>query len=293
MNSQRLLRPPNVLAVDDQRANLVALDAVLGGACNLVFASSGAEAIAVLEARQDIDVVLMDVQMPGMDGFETASRIKQMESCSDVPIVFITAVYNEDPFIKQGYRAGAVDYFSKPFDPEILRMKVAIYAAFRQNAEMLKERARQLRQSEVLLGLGRRLAGAVENLCVGVVVTDAQGRTIHCNEEMARLWESLRSDTSDPRAQPDLWAQEGLTRAIEPLAHALGTGVACNSKLIETQSPRRCILCTATPLRDRDGRPAGAFVMFLDVTERKGIEKELQVHIKTLIGAHEEAIDAA
>jgi CheY-like chemotaxis protein len=124
MIPKEISRRMHVLAVDDIPANLIALEAVLGRDHALIMANSGAEAISTLEKRDDIDIILMDLQMPKMDGFETAVRIRKMERCRDIPIIFITAVYKEDPLIRKGYEAGAVDYFTKPFDPEILKLKV-------------------------------------------------------------------------------------------------------------------------------------------------------------------------
>ncbi len=97
MTHDRLFRPANVLAVDDKHANLLALDAVLGDQFSVIFAHSGSEALELLEKRRDIDVVLMDVQMPRMDGFEAAARIQKLKHCEDIPIVFVTAEYREDP----------------------------------------------------------------------------------------------------------------------------------------------------------------------------------------------------
>src|ERR1700733_13026567 len=135
---------PRILAVDDIPANLVALDAVLGSKYELVHAHSGEEALRLLGQRTDFDVILMDIQMPRMDGYEAAARIKKLAGCDEIPLVFITAIYTQDPSIKRGYEAGAVDYFTKPFDPEILRLKVDVYATFRHRAMVLKERERQL-----------------------------------------------------------------------------------------------------------------------------------------------------
>jgi CheY-like chemotaxis protein len=112
MRSARLPRRPIVLIVDDTPANLVALEAVLGADNEIVRASSGAQAISILQAGQSIDVILMDVQMPRMDGFEAAAQIKQLKGCHDIPIIFVTAVYKEDPYVKKGYQAGGIDYFS-------------------------------------------------------------------------------------------------------------------------------------------------------------------------------------
>src|SRR5260221_506414 len=112
-----------VLVVDDKRANQLALAAVLEAEYEMLFADSGAEAIALLETRRDVDIILMDVHMPEMDGFETAARIKKLPALQDIPLIFVTAVYQDDPFVKKGYEVGGIDYFSKPFDPEILKMK--------------------------------------------------------------------------------------------------------------------------------------------------------------------------
>src|SRR5262245_23887089 len=110
----------SVLAVDDRPSNLTALESPLHGEFSVNRANSSPEAIEILKSRPDIDIILMDVQMPMLDGFETATRIKQMEGAKDIPIVFITAVYHDDPWIRRGYEVGGVDYISKPFNPELL-----------------------------------------------------------------------------------------------------------------------------------------------------------------------------
>src|SRR4051812_46592216 len=114
-----------VLAVDDKPANLLALEAVLDDALyTLLQATSGPDALTILRDHPDIALILLDVQMPGMDGFEVARRIKKMAGYEEIPVIFITAICTEDPFVREGYQAGAVDYFSKPFDPDVLRRKV-------------------------------------------------------------------------------------------------------------------------------------------------------------------------
>src|SRR5437867_2160124 len=117
--SPTLLRKPVVLAVDDKRANLLALEALLGENYKVLFAGSGREALSAVRLKPEIDLILMDVQMPDMDGFQTAREIKQLDASRAIPIIFVTAVYNEDPFIRRGYEVGGMDYFSKPFDPEV------------------------------------------------------------------------------------------------------------------------------------------------------------------------------
>ncbi|MEJ7892695.1 MAG: diguanylate cyclase [Solirubrobacteraceae bacterium] len=121
-------RPPaSVLLVDDRDENLLALEAILAPlGQNLVRASSGEGALwAVL--RHDFAAILLDVQMPGMDGYETALLIKSRERTRHVPIIFLTAVDADDQAARRGYGAGAVDYLFKPFDPIVLRSKTSVF----------------------------------------------------------------------------------------------------------------------------------------------------------------------
>src|SRR5262245_36351544 len=157
---------PKLLLVDDKPANLLALEAVLGDTeYELIRASSGPQALELLR-QHDFALVLLDVQMPEMDGFETAQRMKAMPQGKDVPIIFITAIYSDDPYVRKGYLSGGVDYFCKPFDTEILRMKVRVYASFRQRDILLQERERRIRESEELLAAGRKLAALLDSLPV-------------------------------------------------------------------------------------------------------------------------------
>src|SRR5438552_559652 len=109
-----------LLLVDDKPANLLALEAVLKeDGYTIILANSGKEALDLLKEKE-VDLILLDIQMPGMDGYETARRIKQMPACQNIPIIFITAIFTENPYVKKGYEVGAIDYFAKPFDPDLL-----------------------------------------------------------------------------------------------------------------------------------------------------------------------------
>ncbi|MET8605630.1 response regulator [Streptomyces rubiginosohelvolus] len=122
------LRLPKVLVVDDQPDNLLALTAVLETLDqDLVTVSSGRDALKALLDHEDFAVIIMDVQMPGMDGYETAAHIKRRPRTRDVPIIFLTAMGIDPEHTARGYAAGAVDYISKPFDPWALRAKVAVF----------------------------------------------------------------------------------------------------------------------------------------------------------------------
>ncbi|MGH7184594.1 MAG: response regulator, partial [Nitrospiraceae bacterium] len=180
-------RPINLLLVDDHPSNLLALEAVLTNReYNLIMAHSGYEAIELMKTHE-IALVLLDIQMPGMDGFETARQMKTIEGCRDIPIIFITAVYREDPFIKKGYEVGGIDYFSKPFDPEILRLKVRLYSSFRQKTYLLQEREKRIKETEELLKTGRKLSDALESLPVGVLIADVDGLVCQANEQALKI----------------------------------------------------------------------------------------------------------
>jgi response regulator RpfG family c-di-GMP phosphodiesterase len=117
----------SILLVDDMEDNLVALEAVLGSLNEpLVRARSGEEAMKAL-LRQKFAVVLLDVRMPGMDGFETASNIKRLDQTKDVPIIFLTGTEADSGYAFRGYATGAADFLTKPFDPWVLRAKVNVF----------------------------------------------------------------------------------------------------------------------------------------------------------------------
>jgi CheY-like chemotaxis protein len=126
-----------VLAVDDRRENLLALQAILEGLqVEIVTVGSGEEALKKLLVG-DFAVILLDAQMPGMDGFETAGHIKQRERTRHIPILFLTAVDYDPHLAFRGYQAGAVDYITKPFDPWVLRSKVSVFVdLWAVNAEL-------------------------------------------------------------------------------------------------------------------------------------------------------------
>lgn len=133
----------SILCVDDRHENRVAIDAILESLnVRIVGAGSGEEALKRL-LDEDFAVILLDVQMPGMNGFETAELIKSREKTRHVPIIFLTAISTEPQYMQQGYAAGAVDYLSKPFHPEVLRAKVAVFVELHQKEMRLRESERR------------------------------------------------------------------------------------------------------------------------------------------------------
>ncbi len=159
-----------ILLVDDRPENLLALEAILGSLDQmLVRANSGEEALRAL-LKDDFALILLDAQMPGMDGFETAARIKRRSRTKDVPIIFLTAVEKDQHSSYRGYASGGADYISKPFDPWILRAKVQVFVDLWTAGRRLAAQAAFLRQQldsqpdaiDVIGALKERMAGVEE-----------------------------------------------------------------------------------------------------------------------------------
>ena len=134
-----------ILLVDDRPENLVALEAILSSLNQkLVTARSGDAALKAL-LSDEFAVILLDVLMPGMDGFETAAHIKRRPRTREVPIIFLTALNSEPDYAFRSYSAGAVDYIAKPFDPWVLRAKVSVFVDLYMKNRQLSEQAALLR----------------------------------------------------------------------------------------------------------------------------------------------------
>lgn len=137
-----------ILLVDDRQENLLALAAILDNPeYEVIKALSGEEALKEV-LRAEFAVILLDVQMPGLDGFETAGMIRKRRKSRSVPIIFITAINKEEQYVYKGYVLGAVDYLFKPFDVDILRSKVAVFVDLFRKTRQLKAQARLLQESE-------------------------------------------------------------------------------------------------------------------------------------------------
>lgn len=164
-------QPAKILMVDDVPANLVALRAILEPLGQpLVECHSGEEALKHL-LQEEFAVILMDVQMPGLDGLETVALIKARERSRHIPVIFITALSREMAYIAKGYAEGAVDYLLKPIDADILRAKVSVFVDLYQRGERLKHQAMELSERR---RIEAEIAAAVEfqQRLVGIVGHD-------------------------------------------------------------------------------------------------------------------------
>jgi CheY-like chemotaxis protein len=276
-----------LVLVDDRPENLIAMEAVLAGeSYRIVSLDSGKALLDYLERSNEVDIILLDVQMPEMDGYETARRVKKMERCRNIPIIFVTAIFNEDPHVRKGYEAGAVDYFTKPFDPEILRMKISIYASFRQKDVLLKERERRIRQSEELLKAGRKLSAVLETLPIGVIISDSRGRIIQTNDSVLRIWGSPKPHENDAYGDFLQWWDSNGKTVKEALARSVATGSPTHNDILHITGIDRApktVLSSVSPLRGVDNQIVGAAAVVQDITEHREIERDLEQRILKLI----------
>ncbi|MGI5162049.1 response regulator [Microbispora sp. CA-102843] len=178
-----------VLLVDDREENLIALEAILSSLdVAPVRARSGEEALKALLST-DFALILLDVRMPGMDGFETAAHIKRRERTRNIPIIFLTVVDSAPDYAFRGYAAGAVDYLTKPFDPWVLRAKVAVFVELYTMNRRLTEQAVLLRER-----LSNELPGGGDHTSV---LAELAGRVTAIEDELRRVRE-LSDKSGDP-----------------------------------------------------------------------------------------------
>ncbi|HUE58419.1 MAG TPA: response regulator [Acidimicrobiales bacterium] len=167
------LEPATILLVDDREENLLALEAILSSlGHNLVRARSGAEALKHL-LTVDVSLILLDVQMPEMDGYETAAHIQSRPRTRNIPIIFLTAIDHEAHQAYRGYAAGAVDFLAKPFDPWMLRAKVQVFLKLYLERQVLEAHLEEMESRFVNLS-GHALDAELAQ--VERLLTMAEGR---------------------------------------------------------------------------------------------------------------------
>lgn len=242
---------PSILLVDDRPENLLALEAVLEPlAVECVRAGSGAEALRKL-LREDFAAILLDVQMPDMDGFETASIIKRRRRSRDTPIIFITANERDPATVAHGFEVGAIDYITKPFDAALLRAKV-------QAMVSLHSKEAELRASEA------RFRTSFEHAPIGVALLSPDGRWLEVNVALSKMLG--RSAAAMIQAPPFHVTEEGVFEQM--LLGAGGATVWANLHV--------------SLVRDAEGEPLHLICQVEDITERKREEESLGARIAYL-----------
>ncbi len=277
----------NILLVDDHEENLLSLEAVLKNPkYNLVKARSGHDALAAV-LSQNFAVILMDVQMPGMDGFETVNLIKQRERSKDIPVIFVTALNKEEEFVHRGYQTGAIDYIFKPFDPFVLNLKVSAFVDLYQKTLLLLDQAEKLRQSEIRdrarqittlqlesLNRYRHLADSIPHI-IWKFQTD--GTLEYCN----RLWQEysgLTLEQSAGQGWQSMVYPEDLPDLLEQLHTQLNMGEPFDSEcrlLRKLDNAYRWHMLRCVPDLYAGGEAGSWIVTLTDLEDRKNMEQDL------------------
>ena len=269
---------PCVLLVDDNEQNLLALEAIVEPLGHrLVRARSGDEALRAL-LHDDFAVILLDVQMPGLDGFETATLIKRRERTRHVPIVFLTAHDEERAQVFRAYEAGAVDYIFKPFNPDVLRSKISVFVELWQKNEQLREQAERLRRQE-LAELERaseaRYQALAEAMPQMIWMTDSGGTTTYVN----RRWTDYTGLTLE-QTIGDGWLAvvhpDDLAGAVSSWRDAMRSGEPYETEFRLRRARDgvyRWQLGRALPTYDTDGTLVNWVGTCTDIDDRKRLEQ--------------------
>jgi PAS domain S-box-containing protein len=269
---------PSILMVDDRAENLLALKAILEPLdYRLVAVTSGVQALKEL-LLGDFACILLDVQMPDLDGFELASLIKQRKRSQHIPIVFVTALSKEDRHVYRGYSAGAVDYIFKPIDPDILRSKVSVFVELwaknrqlQQQAEVLHEQelAELERASEVRY---RQLADAMPQI---VWTSEADGGATYFNQRWFQ-YTGMTPDETGPHSWQLVVHPDDLPDAIARREQSFASSepYEVEYRFRAADGTYRWHLGRAVPMRDAAGRIEFWIGTATDIHDRKVVEDQ-------------------
>src|SRR4051794_40380373 len=283
-----------VLLVDDDDRNLLAVATVLEDLAEVVLARSGEEALRHL-LKGDFAVILLDVYMPGMDGYETAQIIRGRDQTKGIPIVFLSAVNKETEHLLRGYSMGAVDYVFKPVDPVILRSKVAVFVELFEKSKEVERKARheqalldanlranaeRLRAEQELRRAEQRQAVIIQSLPMvlyleaydanprwpSYVSGDLQAITGFAHEEVAE--------------RPAIWAERLHPEDCNRVLAALEARRKAGRSSIEyrwqcADGAYKHFLDQAVLLKDAEGRPVEFAGTLTDISEQRSLESQL------------------
>jgi PAS domain S-box-containing protein len=274
--------PVGILLVDDHPPNLLALEAILASAgCRLVSVTSGAEAVA-RAASEDFAVVLLDVRMPDMDGFEVARRLRTQPRTRALPIIFVTAHEADVAQVHRAYAVGAVDYLTKPLVPEVVRGKVATFVALSAQAAALREaqrREHEVRLAELRVASDRRYQKFVEGID-HVIAWSADPETLRLSF-ISRQAERVLGHSHEELSRPDFWMRHLHPDDREPFLEAVraarrdGVDQSCNHRMLGATG-RVLWFHTGLSLQAGldGGAPAELHGASADVTDLKQAEQE-------------------
>ncbi len=284
-------QPINILIVDDEPKNLTVLEAILSdGSYRVTRAQSSEQALLALLV-EDFGLIILDVRMPGMTGFELATIIKERKKTAKVPIIFLTAYYNEDRHVVEGYGTGAVDYLHKPVSPSILRSKVSVFAelhrkqseSMRANRALLAEVTDRQRAEEELRSANEALEKTVQErteAMESLMKSEERQRELlvqsqAMQQRLAELSKQVMQAQEDERKRLSVELNEGIAKGLAEISSSLkevsSQGGPLEEKIASTQLLVADAVATVTRLAC-ELRPA--------LLEDVGLIPSLRTHLK-------------
>lgn len=302
-----MLQPISILIVDDEPRNLTVLETVLDDPGYRLHRASSADQALLALVAEEFALIILDIRMPGMTGFELAHAIKERRKTSQIPIIFLTAYYNEDQHVLEGYDSGAVDYLHKPVNARVLRSKVAVFAELHRrqreaqaaNTALLSEiaerkqaeqRLRELNdtleqrvadRTEALADQQRLYQSITDNASVALFITDTQQRCVFMNPAAERLTGYDRVALHGCRLAAVLLPHPcaetapllGERDAPPHLAQDKHQGEA---RFLHKDGHAYDVSLTSSTLRDDREEVIGAIIEAQDISQRKRAQEQLR-----------------
>ena len=263
-------KPVKILLVDDRAENLFSLEVIFSDENYLcVRANSGKEAVNILSNDEDFAIILMDVQMPWMDGFETVELIRQNKKLQIIPIVFLTASMDSSVQIFKGYLAGAVDYLIKPFSPAILKAKVAVFVdLFKKNQELL-EQAEEMKTLNKNVAIEKLLSqytlSIIEAIHDPLFVINPEGIITDMNNASIKITETISRDNLIGAYFFDYFTD--VDKARETCKQVFEKGLVTGYPLTIMNSRKTMVLFNGSVYKDDRSKVLGAVLVAREATD--------------------------
>ena len=294
------LERARILVVDDDERNLLAIETVLEDIADVVSARSGEAALRHL-LKGEFAVILLDVYMPGMDGYETARIIRGREQTKRIPIIFLSAVNKETEHLIRGYSMGAVDYVFKPVEPIVLRSKATVFVDLFQMTREIQRKARQeqqlldanlranaelLRAEQELRAAEQRQSAIIESLPIILYLENPHASPRVPKFVTGNFRQLTGFDFTEVAAAPGLWRDRLHPEDRDRAMAVFETGRDGNGYSVEyrwqcADGQYKHFLDQSIMLRDANGRPTEYAGTILDVTDRKDLETQL-LHVRKM-----------